>query len=395
MAFRTAVLDTLDEWDELLRERVGKLTRNDPNPDSDEFRSDVLQELHEYRCVSFRHWRAEEVLVFVFIAFPRNELLRLTSAGKVSKFFGLLHQKWFPSFLEWMHVLWRFTGQAHEFFSDLLFLMPDNQKVTYRQMGRVLFRDIVNEDIMPRKTVPSVIGALIEWPLESTMVIQHARHICDLSRLLTPDETGFLCRSLIMYRAREPNNGCGCGYERDERYCVCAMRYIKNNYTGKKGMDLEFDRDKEYACALCRIIIEIHAERGSAVPEALWSEPQTEEFIRSACDEVFSEQIYIELFQNLKRGRMPSLRQLYPRALSDYETKNNTIRAIDRDYHHGFAQHAGCVKQNCKQAWKTGCENTSCNTHCFKYGRRECRAHRNYEPLGLPEYPPRKNICRR
>lgn len=394
MAFRTAVLDALDEWDELLRDRAANLRRTDPNPDSDEFRCGLLKELHEHHCVSFRHWRAEEVLVFVIVAFSRSELLKLTTSGRVATFFNVLHEKWHPSFTNWVHVLWRFTGQAHEFFCDLLFLMPPRQRPPYHEMGRVLFHDVIAEEIMPRKTAVSVIGALVEWPLERTMVSKHADRIYDLSMRLTPDETGFLCRSLIMYRARELNSGCGCGYERDESYCICSMRYIKNNYTGKKGMDLEHDRDKEYACALCRIIIEHHAEHGRQVPAARWTEEQTEEFIMSTCDEVFSEQIYIELFQNLKAGRKPRLRQRYPRSLSDYEIKNNSLRSIDSDYNHGFAQHAGCVTQNCKQAWKTDCENTSCNTHCFRTGLVQCRVHRNYEPLGLPNYRPRKNIAR-
>lgn len=393
MAFRTVVTDTLDEWDELLRERVHSLNPSDPSPDSDEFRCSVLSELHEKRYVSFRHWRAEEILVFVVIAFPRSELLKLTAAGRVSTFFRALHEKWNPSFKSWVHVLWRFTGHAHEFFSDVLFLMPSEQKAPFREMGRVLFRELIQERIMAPETAVSVIGAMIQWPLERTMVTRHAGQLYSLALLLTPDETGFLCRSLFMYRAKELNDGCNCGYEKDEQFCRCAMRYVRNNYTGKKGMDLEHDRDKEYACALCRIIMEKHAEHGRHVAKFRWAEREKEEFLMSACDEVFSEQIYIELFQNLNAGRMPRLRLRRPRALSHYELNHNAMRSIDSDYHHGFAQHAGCVTQNCKQAWKTGCQNTSCQTHCFKNGLLECRPHRNYEPLGLPTYKPRRNIA--
>lgn len=392
MAFRTVVTDALDEWDELLRERVQTLRRSDPSPDGDEFRYAVLKELHENRYVSFRHWRAEEILIFVLVAFPRAELLKLTASGRVSKFFVALHEKWHPSFANWIHVIWRFTGHAHEFFSDVLFLMPPEQKAPFREMGRVLFRELIQKEIMPPETAVSVIGVLIEWPLERTMVNVHAEQLYSFTLLLTPDETGFLCRSLIMYRAKELNNECDCGYGKDEHFCKCASRYIRNNYRGKKGIDLEHDRDKEYACALCRIIIEKHAEHGRHVEKFKWTDKEKEEFLMSACDEVFSEQIYIELFQNLNVGRMPRLRQRRPRALSHYELNHNALRSTDSDYHHGFAQHAGCVAQNCKQAWKTGCQNTSCNTHCFKNGLLECRPHRNYEPLGLPTYNPRRNI---
>lgn len=389
MAYRSVVLEAMDDWEEVLKLRVRAL-KNPQDAERDDFRASVLEEVRRERFVSFTGWRPEEIYIFTLVAYPRPELLHLTRNGKVSKFFDLLHEKWNPSFFDWTLLLWLFSGRAHEFFTDLLWLLPKRQRAKEAEMGRVLFSGMIKGDFMDHRTASSTIAALVSWPLESTFASDHEREIYALCQDMTAAETGFVCRSLIRYRCRD-KNGCQCGYNVGEDFCVCRINYIKNNYRGPKGENLEYDLEKEYACALLGKVLENH-EPGMCNARDQWTEQQRDEFVRSACEFVFSEQVYIELYQNLHSSKRPTLQLEHPRILSKREFQFNSVRSSDGDYDHTFAQHSGCVSRGCKQFVKQGCKNTSCKQHCEK-GLRSCRVHRVYlVNSNMPTYNIRPNI---
>lgn len=386
MAFRQVVHDAVDEWEEQLHLKVENYSgENDPG--SDIFRTEVLRTLHDILCVSFVDWVLDEVLVFAYIAYDRNELVKLTKEGKSSQFFALLHKYWFPSAIEWMHFLWRFSGPSHQFFADLLVSLPSGQRQRRDELGAILFDHMVSRRIWLEASLPSIVGVLVRRPNELTRVKDHAIDIRSLSKRLSPHSAGLVCRSLLIYRARERSNTCVCGYELRQPCCTCADRSKNSRPKDRHGFDLSGDLDKEYARALISYTL-THFEDE-------WHQESQEEFIRTTCDYVFSEQIYTELFQHLRQGQHPTKLQSHPRPLTDFERRNNILRVEDGDYDRGFAQHAGCVQPNCKQAAKEGCENTCCNTHCLRLATKSCWKHKVFLEDDYTENNPRSKKRRK
>lgn len=399
MAYRSVVLEAIDDWDEVLNIQARKL-RDPRDAEIDDFRRSVLDEIIHHRGVSFAGWHLEEVSIFITVAFPRRELRRLIGNGDVSKFFDLLHETWRPSFFNWAFLLWKFTGNAHDFFTDLLFLMPQAQRASPAEMGKVFFSEMIRKDIMRHTTLSSIIAAFVSWPLESTYVTVHEKEVASLSQLLTAWDTGILCRSLIRHRCRKH---CQCGYDVKEDHCVCMMRYLDGLRRGRRrgvgsggrptprGEDFEGDMQKEYACALLKVVLENHLP-GKRDTRLAWGPDERDEFVQSSCEYIFSDEVYVELYQNFHSSRKPTRELREPRALSQKEIHNNKFRSRDKDYDNTFAQHSGCVHPGCKQNVKQHCTNTCCKLHCDN-GTRSCRVHRVY--LGaehLPNYDVRPNI---
>lgn len=370
--FRTPVHDAVEEWEERFPAIAENADMKKDGTFSDNLRSHLLQELRSLWFLNFEGWRAEEVLVFLFKTYPREELVRLTKSGNTSAFLEQVHDDWKPRFVDWMHVLWRFSGRSHEFFADIVFLLPPSQKAPEAETGRVLFRELIWQKILPEGACASLTGTLIQWPRESTLGLRHAKEIYHLAKELSSVEAGFLCRSLVMFRAMAM---CTCGYARNEPECVCGK------------MDLRFDLDQDYVTILFQKILSDH-EPNKVVVEDRWNEEQAEEFLRSACEYVFSDLVYKEIVHDAMHGKKTNLKQNCPRPLTNYEKKHQ--RARDCKAH--MAEHNNCVHSGCPQMIKTGCTNLSCKTHCTSHGMEHCHTHRFYTPKAMPTYPSRRSI---
>lgn len=345
----------------------------DTNAYTDRAYSEVLEELRTHSFLSFEGWRAEEVLVYLCETYPLEELKRLTRSRKTSQFLEQVHEDWNPRFLDWMHVMWRFSGLSHELFADIVYLLPDSQKASDAETGRVLFRELIWQKVLPEGACASLAGALIQWPRESTLGMRHATDIYHLAKDLSPQETGFLCRSLVMFRAMSK---CQCGYERNEQQCICGK------------MSLKYDPDQDYVTVLFQQILADHAPT-KVIVEDRWSEEQAEEFLRSACEYVFSEPAYNEIVHAVLHGKRAKLKQQHPRSLTPFEKEH---RGKNWDCKPHMVEHNTCVHEGCPQMIKAGCANLSCKTHCTKDGMLECHTHRYYTPRPLPKYPQRRSI---
>lgn len=369
--FRSTVADALEEWEHHFPTPRGLgFKRSDSVED---VYSDRLHQLREHWCLTFEGWRTDEVLVFMCMTYPREQLVVLTKSRRNSQFLRQIHDEWKPRFEEWANVLWRFCGASHELFGDLIFLLPESQRASEAEMGRALFRDLVRKNVIPEGACPDIAGALIEWPLESTLGINHAKTIYHLAKELSPEETGFLCRALVLYRSMK---NCKCGYERNQRECLCG------------GQSLAFDPDQDYVTALFPQILEDHVVT-KVIVEDRWDEDQQEEFLRSACEYVFSEAVYNEIVHDVLHGKIAQKTQLHPRELTNRERRRRPQSAQRKPH---MIDHKTCVHHRCAQMIKGGCKNLSCKTHCKAQGMLECHIHRHYIVKPMPKYPQRKSV---
>lgn len=403
LGLHTHVTDTVSEWKELydanMRSFINACSMlhpdapKPPHPTQDCIRARTLRVLIRDFYVSFTDWCAEEVLAFAFCACPLENLKIATEAGNTLEFLSVLHRNWDPLFLDWAYFLWEFTGRACELFADVLFLMPKEQKPDKTVLGKVLFMDMVNLNLVPPAACASFIGALVPHPRESTYARKHEEVIESYSKLLRPQEIGLICRSLVLYRSRDYAT-CECGYNRGEFECTCMKKQQELNPIEVPWDPLAFDLDKEYAAILMSLIL---SRNGIQVleDELRWTREERDEFIRSACEVVFSEAIYTEIYQNLNHGELPRLKQRFPRKITDSERRSNMTRNFDNDYDYSTANHAGCVARACKQSMKKDCANMSCRQHCTRHGRLICKEHRNYSVKPLSAETERKRIFRR
>lgn len=389
--FHSHVNDAVADW-RIQHERALRAYNNNrglAEPTGDKGLSLVLRSFMNNCQVSFKGWVTEEVAAFVIIAYPRELLMEVCEHGMYSAFLDGIHVDWKPTFLDWAHLLWLVCGNACELFADLLYLLPASQKTDKGTMGRVLFCDMIEKGIFSEVTCRSIIAVFLKYPMEGTFARFHEKEMDDLSKFLSPFGIGLVFRSLLLHRARDER--CDCGYMRGEEDCTCHAKYIRNHYSGPSGLQLDDDLQKEYACVLMKLICERHDAMVIDV-EMRWTKQHRDEFLVSACEYIFSQQAYTELFQNLSKGEKPTLQQKNCRALSGDEITANSVRSRDRDFSHTMAQHGGCVQSNCKQMMKTGCVNVCCKQHCQKIGTRSCKVHRMYEPKEEPNYLQRKKI---
>lgn len=391
LGFRSIVTDAITDWEGLFRSKKNEVPPEpEMDPRTEENRAIILGELLTRYFVTFEGWVMEEILLFAVCCYSRKLLCRVTQKGGFSKFLDVLFGDWKPSFYDWMQFLWEFCGHASEMFADVVYLLPPHQKEEKVIMGKVLFNDFIKNGVMPESSCASVIGALVEYPMESWYARKHEDQIHLLSKFLSSVEVGLLCRSLVVHRARLRHD-CHCGYKSNEEDCVCLENRVRDDRGRPKGYGLENDFDKEYAFVIMKLILERH-DKEAVVQSCRWTQEEIDEFVRSACEIVFSEGVYKEIYQNIHLGKTPRLKQKNARKLSMRERDNNTTRNVDQDYSHSFAQHGGCVSSGCKQASKSGCANVSCKQHCVKYGYINCRVHRNYTPREAPTYAQRPCI---
>ena len=402
VGFRSYVTDAIKDWEMLYCKRPERqLSHKDEHvalSDDDE-RTGILRELIRDYFVSFEGWITEEVVLFIYSSYPSDLLLELTKSGSTSRFLNVIHEHWKPTFLQWVNLLWLVCGKACEFFTDLLYLLPERQQpvesgrraqIDMGFIGEVLFRDMISMNSYSWRTCTHVIGAYLPYPDECSFGWEHFEMLCKLSSKLSAIDAGFVFRSLLLYRAHRRRN-CECGYARGEESCMCEQKSIRNGWIRSGNDELESDPFKEYACVILKLILEMHHVE-AVVTTLRWTEEEQDDFVKSACERVFCAPVYIEIYQNLRQGRKPTKEQEYPRTLTDAERLGNTTRNLDNDYNHSLAQHGGCVKRNCKQSMKTLCANLSCKQHC-ELAYKRCKVHR-YFPQGIeyPEENRRRNI---
>lgn len=390
ITFSTALIDALDDWEECVsreRERLDRVQRDWIG--DDQACAAILTELCEILCVNFRDFLAEEVLVFMLRTYPRGELVRLGT--KPSSYLSALYRFWNPDVTTWAAILWRFTGKgcslfAQTFSSNCGVRLPDR---TLAHIGEAIFLNLPRSELVDTKigehTLISATGALVRLPRESTVARLHEEDIYEYTKFLSPTAIGSVCQRLLMFRARPKS--CKCGSRPGETECTCPLQ-------------LELDPSKEYAFVLFRLILERHRgdnDFGEAADDeeaqsenTRWSPNDEVAFLRAACEQVFSDGVYRELYQNLGlsssfSAREPPLRN--PRVLTKQELQSNYNRSVDGDYSSGISQHGGCVARNCKQVAKRDCANVSCKQHCARYGLLRCKSHRT-EGLGLPNATP-------
>eukprot|EP00177_Eucheuma_denticulatum_P000413 GFKZ01000715.1.p1 GENE.GFKZ01000715.1~~GFKZ01000715.1.p1 ORF type:complete len:416 (+),score=33.06 GFKZ01000715.1:221-1468(+) len=338
---------------------------------SDAMRASCLKSLKRYQCMSFDKWTVDEVFVYTLMIFPRKDFVYLTRKGFHSEFLHEIFIDWLPSLYEWMSFLWKFCGHAHEFYGDVITLMPEDEFGTVDELARVLF----SEMDLTRAAAASVAGALVPFPCENTFAIQHATDLFLLMNGLGPRDAGRMCCSLILYRIMM-RSGCHCGYEAGQENCNCQL-------------DDVMDNDKEYARVLYSLVLADHTEAALRVKDQ-WSQEERSEFIREACEYVFSEHAYTAIHQQMFDGVKPTTKQKHPRILKDWETKQDVYK---KDGYEDFMKNQiGCVIPGCPQMTKKECTNATCKTHCCEIGMRECRVHRHYTPCPWPVFPWRKSI---
>lgn len=337
----------------------------------DIMRAACLRSLKRYQCMSFETWTVEEVFVYVLMIFPRKDFVYLTRKGLHSEFLHEIFIDWLPSLHEWMSFLWKFCSHAHEFYGDVITLLPEDEFGTVDELARVLF----SEMDLPRAAAASVAGALVQFPCENTFAIQHAKDLFLLMNGLGVKESGRLCSSLIFYRIMM-KSGCHCGYDAGQENCICPL-------------DAVMDNDKEYARVLYSLVLADHTEAALRVKDQ-WSREQRSEFIREACEYVFSEHAYIAIHQQMFDGVKPTRKQKHPRVLEEWERRQDVYKK--EGYEDFMKNQTGCVIPGCPQMTKKECTNATCKTHCCEIGMRECRAHRHYRPCPMPIFPWRKSI---
>lgn len=380
----TALFDALDDWVAAIQNANSAAeARRAIWPGDDRARADVLQHLHARRCVSFRGWSTEEVLIFVLRTYRAAELVDLCAANAHSTFFAALYTQWNPCLSDWLLLLWRFCGTSCLQFARIVALDVNIARLHPARLGEALFRDLPEE--LGEGALQTVLGTLVMYPNEDSLARFHEADIHELTLGMTSAEIGRVYQRLLLYRARPKH--CRCGTQRGQRGCTCTLR-------------LDYDVQKEFACALLRLVLERHG-KGS---QEVWTVEEGVEFLRAACDVVFSDGVYRELYQNLglDKDKMtmkaPPLRN--PRELNAEEQQNNYNRIVDDDYHSGVAQHGGCVAKNCKQAFKADCVNMCCKQHCANMGLLKCMVHHQrgqaLPDSGLPEdwVPLRKRVKR-
>lgn len=393
---RTVVINALEDWSEVFRnysilEKDGKVDSCD-GASTEIGRNIMIEELFQKRLVYTKDWCAEEICALITVTYPLHFLFKLTRDGKCSRVLDTVHKSWQPSFYEWAKFLWLYCQKASTLYGDVLYLLPASQKAKVNIIGKAIFSDLVHDNIIPQYSLGCIVSAFIKEISFSMSARTHENLIDQFGADLKPHELGLMCRSIVICRAMRKNRDCRCGYEPGEDGCKCPMEDPHGNLLGQSLDDyLTQDIDKEYCSVLFKLILERHSEDANILKKR-WTPAMRDEFLQSACDYVFSEQIYTEIYQNLHSGAKPTVKQNNPRELSDKEKQSNAARFVDGDYDHSYSQHGGCVYLGCKQAMKADCLNVACKQHCHNFGRYMCKVHRNYDPKRDYEEPQRLNI---
>lgn len=370
-----------------------------PSPYSDEARTAMLRELHARYYVTINMWTEEEVELFVRLAFPRQLLLDLTRKGEPSAFLALVFDMWRPDFFQWVLFLWNLSGHACEFFADILFVMPDNQKPSFQQrimyniIGKVLFHDMVIAGHFRPHTCASLISAIFPFSRERSCARKHADFLSFLWEDLSVETIGFIIRCIIIHLAQPAD--CACGYSLGAVNCTC--------FTADGGGNVlifEYDVNREYICILLKLTIERLSDQRKYLrtPQG-WTDHERDVLIMSACNFVFTDATYIAVYNNLVATGLnadfvkPTIRLPNPRPIS-HEEEDMMFGGRDRDVENGKIQTGSCVVLNCRQISKENCRNVSCQTHCSQ-GIISCHVHRFYPTSHLQDnYIARRNVMK-
>ncbi|PXF43563.1 hypothetical protein BWQ96_06675 [Gracilariopsis chorda] len=361
------------------------------NPLTDYGRTRILQLILDTCRISFKDWDYVDICVFLLCTYPREIFREAVRHCGGSHFVNIVFSNWRPPFKLYAFAIWEYVKRDADLFGDWLFLLPNDQKPSKRELGKVLFSDMVVSGTVAEKDCPSIAGALVPYPLESMFAREHEAEIDQLSRGLEAYEVGLLCRSLFLHRAIE-RSLCTCKYrERASEMTQCTCIANDRLDDEKRMIKLSNDLDKEYATVIFRLILERH-DRDAVDHTRRWNQHERDSFVSSASDYVFCKEVYTEIYQNLHVGKKPTMAQQNARPLTEVEIRTNIARSADGDYDFSIAHHGGCVVRACPQAMKQDCANACCRTHCRSLGYNACNAHRFYTPYGAPKYMPRRSI---
>ena len=378
--------DAISLWQDLYRSKADAFTlqyleRTDgapplPNPNTDSARAELLKHLIVDYNLSFERLSKSEVLTFSGYAYPVHNLRLATESGNDPQFLSILHRHWEPTFLDWAHFLWEFTGSACELFADIIFLMPAPQRADPCILGKVLFRDLPILHLIPPTACASIIGALLLHPFESTYVRFHEEAIHFLSELLKPFEVGFVVWSLLRYRSRHP--ACRCGYRPGEVDCTCAYRVY-------------CDHDKRYAAILMKLVLDRY---GMMIPEeeCRWTETEREEFLHSATVGIFSNVVLEEIMGVIQNGFVPDSPYTpdEPKRRNSSEEHGRSERGVEE--RSAVLGVMWCMHRGCERRMRSNCVSVSCARHCRQFGRKICRPHKMLLVTPLPLRTKRRRV---
>lgn len=390
LGYSSVTLDCMRTFQFALQEM--QEDQKDPvNIFDDHGRTRILQMILKVYRISFKDWDYVDMCVFLMFTYPREIFQKVMRHHGGSQFINLVYDNWRPPFNKYAFAMWEYVRRDADLFGDWLFLLPNDQKPSKLELGKVLFSDLVVSGTVSEKECPSIAGALIPYPLESLFAREHEVEIDRLSTALDADEVGLLCRSLFLHRAIE-RSLCTCAYrERANEMAECTCFGNDGEDGAERVIKLSNDLDKEYATVIFKLILERH-DRDAVDHTRRWTQEQRDSFLSSACDYVFCKEVYTEIYQNLHVGKKPTVAQQNARPLTQVEIRTNVARSADGDYDFSIAHHGGCVVRACPQAMKQGCANVCCKTHCKQLGYNTCNAHRHYRPHGAPKYMPRRSI---
>lgn len=400
---RVEVTVAVSDWHVMHQHRVREFNKSDKtgvDPNSDAGRTKLFDYLVHQRGLNFRLWSPEEVSFFMQVAFPREILRKATVEATQPEFLVHIFHTWKPYLIDWLTLLWDYCGHACEFYGDILYLLPHNQRGEPKDMLRHLFRWLPRRKLYTEWTCVSIACALVPYAKSPSCARVHAEYINNAISVLPPYHVGLVIRSVILGLA-QPRD-CSCGYKVDEPYCRCIHPDTRRNTA------LNLDSGQVFAIILLRLVMERIHNIPTFHPDCKpWTVNMRDEMIQSACEHVFTQPTYIIVYRTVTRATStPTAPLKFPRRTFDgskqvdphdehflfhEENKEDAEEFRNRqlDFDNSAAQTGGCVVASCKQQAKDGCANVACKTHCQDFFF-VCHVHRNYpDPK---EYQPRKNI---
>lgn len=381
----------------------------------DDERYEILGRLSSEHFIQFGKWTPEEIEIFVRLTFPLDLLAARVRNGYFPAYLHRLHDMWNPPFHYWVTFLWNFTCHACELFADVLYLLPSEQHPPPQVLGQALFVDLIDANVYSEYTAVSIIGAVLPIPTELSCAQEHARFIMSLAPTLTPSQTGFVIRNVLLHFARPAS--CPCGYEPGQSYCQCLFPRdaenidVRGNATSPINTDIPIVRDdgtRIYATILLNVVLTSLQASYKEQNERHWDDHCRDILIASACDVIFSETAYSIIYKAALLNLIyvnnpvpssganevpePARPLARPRPLTADERQTNGFREHD-DADNATLQTGKCIEPTCKQMRKPDCVNVACKTHCTECGVLNCVPHRFFPKKSrIADIQPRKNV---
>lgn len=362
------LLDLLDDWNQILNSQKRRLQSTNSWNGNDNDLACVLEEVLDVRCSNLSALNIDEVVAFLIEAYPRRLLYDI--GKRQSKFLSIIKNEWAPDMEKWVATLWRFCGKACNLFAMVFEANRTLAGTDDTNVGHALFNVLPKMQFLAPgdvdATMESAMGALVTHIQENSLARYHEKSLYKLTKKMSPEETGFVVRHLLLFKSRPLN--CQCGWLPQHYFCVCPKKK-------------DFDPLKEYAFVLFRLVCDrrrgdfdsvvMGEDQKDAALYNNWEKTDDAKFVSSASDGVFSASTFQEICYNLNfRDECvpPPLKK--PRMMSD--TENNA------NFQSSFAQHKGCIMVSCKQLSKDDCLNVSCKKHCHLSGILNCKSHKKY-----------------